>query len=187
MGVKLRDDVLTAYHEAGHTVSRYKLELSLPKTVTIEPGADCLGCCRHDTTPPWMTKELIRQMPEMGSIIRNQIELQVISYLSGYAAEMRRRRITRIVAYLMVSEGIKSVPPKLGGSSSSDFFEALEHLGIFEPNEEKRQAWLLSLWDRAWKQVGEWWKDIGSVSAILIERRTVDGEVFSDMFLGKEP
>ena len=181
-GDMLSEDEITAIHEAGHLVSRYRMDLSTPVETTIESGEDFKGRCDYEKSLPEATVEALEKRPEFGEMFRANTAREVASTLCGYAAETRGRRFTHEESSDAISEAIRHDPPLLEGEPSGDLFESIERLKVFEPDEKKRREWLLSLWEEAWAFTGEWWGDIETVSAILLERRTVGRKIIDEMF-----
>lgn len=152
----------TAYHEAGHVISIYKLDMGGEEdggvqwaTIRSTPGVEGdFPQVFSIIAPPEMTRELLRQCPELVPYIRERTEQRVICWLAGYAAEARHRKISRSASYTTVADAIRSDDPKLEGLSWGDAINALEGLDIFEPDRGKRQAWFLTLWKRSWKLTG---------------------------------
>ena len=178
----------TAYHEAGHVVSNYRLDIGGEEDggvqwATIRDGtpddeAD-FPQCFSNTAPPEMTRELLRQLPELVPYIRERTEQRVICWLAGYAAEARHRKISRSASYTTVADAIRSDDPKLEGLSWGDAINALEALEVFEPDRGKRQAWVLTLWKRSWKLTERWWSDIERIAELLLEHETIGREIIS--------
>ena len=196
MGNRIPQEVLTAYHEAGHAVAARDLQLSFPRFVTIVRFGERLGHCQSDDlfwrTPDALrarlahvphsvdanrrlSKRPIMTRKEWRAEFRSSTEQHVVSDLAGYAAEWRRQRFSRVTAAYILALALDG--------AGDDIMRADAQLQVFEPDMEERRLWLGALWDRTWTLTGRSWGDIKAVAAALLKHKTLDGESLARLLL----
>ena len=162
--------VVTAYHEAGHAVVAFHLDIGIRrKGVTIVPDHDegNLGCC-------W-TKLGFRGRPdvEITNTMHVLLERRIVVFLAGEHAQ-RKYRLSSVRSY----------------HADSDRRNAVDLLSYLVPDvtgEEFRLHYkLLSL--RAKNMVEVRWPQIVAVANLLVERKTLTpDEVRKVIVYGTDP
>jgi hypothetical protein len=190
MGKRIPEEVLTAFHEAGHVVAARDLSLSFPKWVSIAGDAERLGACQSDEGF-WQSPDMLRLKlsADLGGLMspaewrarcREGTESNVVADLAGYAAEWRRVRFSRFAGAYTLSR-MMDAP-----GEANDLRRALDQLEVFETAPKAREDWLYSLWDRSWRLVGKSWRDVDRLAAVLIEKRRLEIDELASMLLPTE-
>jgi hypothetical protein len=144
----------TAYHEAGHAIAAWWLQLPF-KRVTITPNADAgsLGHLLHDRAPKWFNPEI-----KAGDRQRLRAERHIITGFAGQIAEGKYRG--RRPRYGMDSDNSQAVNMATYFCISTDTTEALLHFCFLSSRD----------------LIAKWWWAVEAVALALLDRTTLSCE-----------
>jgi hypothetical protein len=176
----------TAYHEAGHAVTAWTLDLGV-KMVTIAPTEDTLG---HVLVRRHMTSRLADQVRyDLTPGRRDLVERKVLVSLAGMEAERRhsgRRRLSGAGLYRLPPDQRDEYSAKAGGRvdfvcGEGDFLNAIDLLALLtSEGTAEFDAYLAWLSERTKTLLVARWGLVERVAAALVEHRTLDGDGFID-------
>lgn len=149
-----------AIHEAAHIISAYKLGMPLPEGASIIPQAKCLGHVALTWIKPWSEDVQYSGQPNLTQsyFVRN-----LVCLLSGYAANFRHRRNTKINSRHRVQALVQVYSPERGGGvEGDDVLLAFFCVKNFDTDEEIRKSLFLDAWDFTWENVRFWWQRGGN-------------------------
>jgi ATP-dependent Zn protease len=153
-----KDEIATAYHEAGHVVAAVRLGVRVKKATIIGDGryygivhcADVFGGLRLDV--------------DRSSRARTRVERQVILSLAGPAAEAE-----------FLGRPIK------GNFARADYQTALDVADHMCSSSEEAQAYLKWLEIRARDLIKVFWPDVEKVSSELTKNKTLTRETIKSL------
>jgi hypothetical protein len=123
----------TAYHEAGHAVAAWWLDLPF-KYVTINPDVGSLGHVMHNQAPKWFNPEI-----ETGDRQRLRGERHIMAGFAGQIAEGKYRG--RRPRYGMDSDNDSAVNMAMYFCGTTDTTEAFMHFCFLSSRDLTIKSW----------------------------------------------
>lgn len=155
----------TAYHEAGHAVVAWVIEPRVSfKQVSIVPGEGSLGHMLHTRLPRRIVDQIEYGLSPMG---RLHLESYAIVSFAGRIAESKHREC----------------PVRWG--HHGDYGDVADYiLRVCGDDRDLQKAWSSWMHLQAKATVNQYWPEIQSVAAALLEKKTLRLKDFIPIFGG---